>query len=160
MPRPAQWGPSMWRSLHWVASQYPLAPTKEDEESYRGFFRNLGDVLPCQSCKHHYKKMLRNNDITPYLESRELLSWYVWDLHNKVNRRIGKGVVGYHVVTQNYMVEYPRKLPEHQVASPEPDPRAEESSTVHVFSTGSSLVAGRLIYCGENPRVDSLATVT
>ena len=44
-------------------------PTKFDMDNYKNFFENLGEVIPCEVCKAHYKKNIKMYPIQ--LESKE-----------------------------------------------------------------------------------------
>ena len=47
-------------------------------------------MLPCAICREHYKQHLAKNPLTPFLDSRkDLLKWTI-DIHNKVNKKLGK----------------------------------------------------------------------
>jgi len=98
------WGPFVWKSLHYIAAQYPLVPTMDDKKNYKIFFETLAFVLPCASCRFHFSKLLRDFPMDEYLDSRETLSEWVWEAHNKVNARIGKSKYPYEMVQQLYSV--------------------------------------------------------
>jgi FAD-linked sulfhydryl oxidase len=90
--------------LHYVAANFPLAPTEKDVESYIAFFEILPMILPCASCKFHFAKLLREDPVRPHAQSRELLSEWLWRAHNTVNVRTGKQPVAYQYVSQRYVV--------------------------------------------------------
>jgi hypothetical protein len=94
----------MWKSLHHIAANYPLAPTEKDEESFTKFFELLPEVLPCVTCKFHFAQLLRADPVRPHVQSRETLSEWVWKAHNTVNTRTGKPLMGYAHITQVYGV--------------------------------------------------------
>lgn len=98
------WGPYVWKSLHYIAAQYPFVPTIDDQKHYKLFFETLAFVLPCASCRFHFSKLLRDFPIDEYLESRETLSEWVWEAHNKVNTRTGKPKYPYERVQHFYSV--------------------------------------------------------
>ena len=53
---PEVWGPPGWTFLHTITLNYPEKPTINEKEKYGDFFSLLGEVLPCERCKKHYKK--------------------------------------------------------------------------------------------------------
>jgi hypothetical protein len=90
------WGPYGWKFMHMVALAYPNNPTNEDKENYKTFFTILSNILPCQMCAEHYKKNLVNFPLTDLiLSSRDTLLKWTIDVHNEVNRSIGKKILDY-----------------------------------------------------------------
>ncbi len=83
---PSCWGPPAWFFIHSVA--YSYNPSKKD--AYYIFFKNLGNILPCQECKQHYYENFNEADLTYALESNEAMFRWSYDLHNKVNIKLGK----------------------------------------------------------------------
>jgi hypothetical protein len=88
---PLIWGPLMWDMLHSIASTYPQTPSMLDKKRYYTFVVSLAHVLPCPSCRNHFRKTLLgyNFDIA-HLESRDKLMRLIFDLHNIVNERLKK----------------------------------------------------------------------
>lgn len=87
---PSVWGPFFWHTIHIVALGYPKNPTYTDKKSAKEFFESLAFLIPCAICRQHYSEHLVKNPITPYLDSRkDLLKWTV-DIHNQVNKMLGK----------------------------------------------------------------------
>lgn len=86
---PKTWGPSLWRAIHFVALGYPSEPTGDDVAAYGDFFRSLGGVIPCGTCKDNYVRHLAELPPDPYLASGRLFEWTV-AMHNVVNRETGK----------------------------------------------------------------------
>jgi hypothetical protein len=85
------WGPAMWHYLHTMSFNYPVHPTKENKEHYRDFVLNLQNVLPCGKCR---KNLVKNFKKLPlkidHMESRKTFSKYIYDLHEVVNKMLGK----------------------------------------------------------------------
>jgi FAD-linked sulfhydryl oxidase len=80
------WGPSAWRFMHSITLNYPEFPTKEDQSTYKIFFESIKNVLPCNTCKAHYKENLNKYPLTPQvLKTRRTLVCWLIDLHNLVN---------------------------------------------------------------------------
>lgn len=85
------WGPSMWHVLHTMSFNYPVQPTKEDKQHYRNHILNLQNVLPCKYCRMNLKKNFKKLPLTyADMESRDTFSRYVYNLHEVVNKMLGK----------------------------------------------------------------------
>lgn len=48
----------------------------------------IPDILPCKYCRASFTKYMANLDITPALESRDLLVEWLYKMHNKVNKKL------------------------------------------------------------------------
>lgn len=87
---PTVWGPFFWHTIHIVALGYPKSPTYTDKKCAKEFYESLAFLLPCTICRQHYKEYLKNNPLTPFLDSKkDLLKWTI-DNHNSVNKMLGK----------------------------------------------------------------------
>lgn len=85
------WGPSQWHFLHTMSFNYPVNPTKEDKQNYRNYILNLRNVLPCKYCRQNLTNNLKINPITMKdMKTRESFSRYVYNLHEMVNKMLGK----------------------------------------------------------------------
>ena len=85
------WGPSMWHFLHTMSFNYPVNPTKEDKINYRNFILNLKNVLPCRYCRENLKNNFKIYPLSlAEMKSRETFSKYIYNLHEIVNKMLGK----------------------------------------------------------------------
>ena len=85
------WGPSIWHGLHTMSFNYPVNPTKEDKHNYRSHILNLQNVLPCKYCRMNLKKNFKKLPLTyADMESRDTFSRYIYNLHEVVNKMLGK----------------------------------------------------------------------
>jgi hypothetical protein len=82
------WGPAGWRFLHLLTFLYPESPDTGDKIIMRDMMNLLPDILPCKYCRASFTKYMANLDITPALESRELLVEWLYKMHNKVNKKL------------------------------------------------------------------------
>jgi len=99
------WGPVGWVYIHSVSFGYPVSPSDFDikngnpigttENNYRMFFKFVGKTLPCKFCRNSYDKFTA--EIPIRLESRDALTHWLWEIHNKVNGKLEK----------DYSVSYP-----------------------------------------------------
>jgi hypothetical protein len=87
---PYVWGPYAWVTLHYIALGYPENPAAKDKQTYKTFYQNLCHTIPCDHCCKHYTQYFKEHSIDPYLDSAEHLFQWTWELHNAVNRRLGK----------------------------------------------------------------------
>ena len=85
------WGPSMWHFLHTMSFNYPVSPTSDQKRQYMEFILNLRNVLPCKYCRMNLTNNLATRPIRIcHMESRDTFSRFVYDLHETVNRLLGK----------------------------------------------------------------------
>ena len=96
---PELWGPYFWNVIHLTSFGYPTNPNDEDKQTYRNFYLNLGNILPCGSCSNSCIEFMEesknhtngcNLNIDHALESRESLIKWGFDFHNVVNEKLGK----------------------------------------------------------------------
>jgi hypothetical protein len=87
----AVWGPSMWHYLHTMSFNYPVLPSAEDKRHYRDFILSLRNVLPCRHCRQNLVRNLRAHPLRACdMKNREAYSRYVFYLHERVNKMLGK----------------------------------------------------------------------
>ena len=85
------WGPPMWHYLHTMSFNYPVQPTAADKRNYRAFILNLQNVLPCKYCRINLKTNFKNHPLRAcHLVNRDAFSKYVYELHEIVNKLLGK----------------------------------------------------------------------
>lgn len=90
MLNPKVWGPHAWFFLHSVTLGYPDEPTADQRREYKRFFTLLSAVLPCDSCRNHFKQNLSNHPLTnDALSSRHNLVKWLLEFHNMVNEATG-----------------------------------------------------------------------
>lgn len=100
------WGPHMWVSLHSICAGYPINPTDRDKQNYKMFFEQMGNVLPCKYCRDSYLKFIMEeptilNDVS--LKDRQSIMKWGYDIHNKVNNKLG---VTYNVSFDDVVKKY------------------------------------------------------
>lgn len=100
---PYIWGPSAWEFLHSTTFAYPDEPSQTDKLRYKDFFEQLCYVLPCKDCCLHYQQELVNTKLDQALDSRDTLSRWMVEVHNNVNKRLGKTIVPYETVRKKYI---------------------------------------------------------
>ena len=91
------WGPPTWFFLHSMAMAYPKKIHENNPEHIRirnsmfSFLSNLGNVLPCNICSVSYNGYIKESsfEISKYLGSRAKLSYFIYLIHERVNRKLG-----------------------------------------------------------------------
>lgn len=85
------WGPSQWHVLHTMSFNYPVAPTSKDKRNYRNYILSLQNVLPCGKCRDNLRKNFKKLPLMiKHMKSRHTFSKYIYDLHELVNKMLGK----------------------------------------------------------------------
>lgn len=85
---PDVWGPSMWKSLIYIAMGYPDNPSNQEKLTYTNFWNNIGDVLPCSNCKHNYHKHI--NIYKPDVTSKSNTLIWLCSIYNEVRKDLKK----------------------------------------------------------------------
>lgn len=104
--QPHIWGPAMWKALHCVSFAYPTDPTPKDKTAYKTFFTSLGSTLPCEGCRVSYSEFIKTKptELTDkVLESRANLTKWLYDIHEKVNAKLG---VKYNITYDDVVEQY------------------------------------------------------
>jgi hypothetical protein len=85
------WGPSLWHSLHCISINYPVNPLREDKINYKRFIMSLRYILPCGKCRENITTNLQKLPLTfTALKNRENFSKWMYQLHEIVNKALGK----------------------------------------------------------------------
>jgi hypothetical protein len=79
---PKIWGKPLWKFLHIMVYNYTL----DKKESYRKFFTNLSDILPCVHCRNFHKEYQAIHKIR--LDSKESLVLWLYEFHCAVNDKL------------------------------------------------------------------------
>lgn len=85
---PSQWGPKIWKSLHYIAYAYPDTPNEAQKQAAMSLVMALRELLPCEKCRGHYSTYVGENP--PNVDSRTEFAKYLHQMHNQVNARLGK----------------------------------------------------------------------
>ena len=103
---PNIWGPGAWLFLHSITLNYPDNPTLEHKKIYSDFFNRLKDVLPCEICKKHYSQNIKDSPINFSLNSKEAITKWLVNIHNKVNSMYNKPNLDYNSFLKLYKKIY------------------------------------------------------
>jgi hypothetical protein len=92
--QPEVFGPGLWFAIHTMALD---ATTESLKQAFVVYINSLCDRFPCKTCQPHFKKFIHDNPLDRYWYTSHgkdigFFTW-TWELHNSVNRRIGKAEV-------------------------------------------------------------------
>lgn len=90
-----EWGPSAWKYFHTVTFAYPQDPDENSKKNYKDFFNNLKYTLPCSHCRDYYTNIFNYINIDPYLDSRDGLTYWLFIVHNLVNKKLDRKLVDF-----------------------------------------------------------------
>ena len=111
------WGPYFWFTLHTITLSYPDKPTYENKRQFNDFFMVLQHIIPCDKCKKHYRNHITNFPISTALDSKEHLVIWLFNLHNVVNKDLGKKEFLFSEFQEKYRRIYAPTIPE-KIISP------------------------------------------
>ncbi len=95
------WGPEAWGYMHATTFAYPKKePTKKEKHDIVQFFYYLASTLPCERCRKDFLQNIRQHPVPT--ENRYVLSKWLVDRHNDVNKKLGKPMVSYSHVQKKY----------------------------------------------------------
>eukprot|EP00760_Papus_ankaliazontas_P000841 PhM_4_TR10269/c0_g1_i1/m.66398/K17783/ERV1, GFER, ALR; mitochondrial FAD-linked sulfhydryl oxidase len=124
-PDPEEIGQAGWLTLHTIAAAYPNNPSEMHKSAMRDFMRSWSLLYSCGVCADHLRRDMatRNGGVIPVGSKREI-STYVCELHNSVNRRLGKWEYDCspEAVLRKWHPTYPYMDDELVVADDETDP--------------------------------------
>jgi hypothetical protein len=89
------WGPPGWVFLHCITVGYPYKINSKNKEhmirkkNAKIFFNSLAYVLPCTYCRESFLQYITEHPIDKHLNTRKKLSKWFYDLHNKINKKLG-----------------------------------------------------------------------
>ena len=85
------WGPSMWHYMHAMSFNYPVNPSADQKKHYKNFVLNLQHTLPCGACRKNLTNNFKAHPLKAcHLKNRTTFSRYIYDLHEVVNKMLGK----------------------------------------------------------------------
>ena len=97
-----EWGPSAWKFLHSVTFSYPQDPDEDTKKHFKDLFSNLRYTLPCSFCRNYYSQIFKYICIDPYMESREGLTFWLFIVHNLVNRKLDRDLANFGDIVLQY----------------------------------------------------------
>lgn len=104
-----KWGPGAWVFLHTITFNYPLDPNTKDEdeeltkrEVYSNYFKFAQKILPCKYCRKSYKVYIKFLPIDPFLDDREGVTYWLYRLHDLINKKLFKTSPSFEFVCRKY----------------------------------------------------------
>ncbi|KAJ1912414.1 Flavin-linked sulfhydryl oxidase of the mitochondrial IMS [Tieghemiomyces parasiticus] len=89
-PDSEQLGRSTWTFLHTMAAYYPDQPNPQQQGDMRSLLANFSKFYPCGYCASHLREEMKTDP--PVVDSRQHLSLWMCQTHNKVNELLGKKI--------------------------------------------------------------------
>lgn len=95
------WGPQLWQAAHAITFAFPTEnPSSQQQAAAQQFFQAWRALIPCESCRTHWATLL--DQLPPDATSRDSLSRWLVEAHNRVNARIGKPQLAYDDVAAKF----------------------------------------------------------
>lgn len=97
------WGKYLWWLLHTITYSFDEKYDQELTQKYVEIFYALPKVIPCPICRSHYKKRLAYAPVEKYLSSKDKFRSWLIDIHNNVNRGLGKPTISLSYANSLYL---------------------------------------------------------
>ena len=101
---PNLWGYHQWMILHLMAYNYPVKPTNDQKLQVTSYITSMASLLPCPGCSLHCTRYIEKHSIIS--DSKKSLFNYLVDMHNDVNKRLGKRLYDYDEAWKNIETGY------------------------------------------------------
>jgi hypothetical protein len=92
---PKLWGVHLWQFLHYSVKKFPEHPNQIEISLMKSWISSLPIIIPCETCKRHYKEYIDASNLDSVCSSRMTLFNFMVDIHNAVNTRLGKPVISH-----------------------------------------------------------------
>ncbi|XP_053996713.1 FAD-linked sulfhydryl oxidase ALR [Hylaeus anthracinus] len=93
-------GSRTWSLLHTMAAYYPDHPNEEQKSDMRNFFYTFSKFYPCYVCAEDLREQLKQSP--PQTDSQKQLSYWLCDIHNEINEKLGKPRFDCNLVDQRW----------------------------------------------------------
>lgn len=87
---PGSWGSTVWETCRVMALKYD-SPKAEDFQ----LVQNIMRAVPCPSCAAHIDKVLGETKVADYVGTPFGVLRFVFDVHNSVNKKLGRAELSY-----------------------------------------------------------------
>lgn len=84
--RKREWGPSLWRLLHYCLAHVKVNPPPA---ALRSVLASLPLVVPCKECSSHLRKVYETDPVPNRFGRDRITKWW-FTVHNRVNAQLGK----------------------------------------------------------------------
>lgn len=101
---PSVFGPPLWFTLHNGTHKYPEQASKITAERMKGFILGIPYILPCENCMEHARAYITSkyNELDDICSGKQKLFRFFVDMHNYVNKRYNKPIIGYEEAERIY----------------------------------------------------------
>jgi hypothetical protein len=89
------WGPHYWFFLHAVARHYPIHPSAIHRKIHYRLMSNFHEFIPDSKSSRLFSELLKENPVTPYLDTRKDLMRWTHHIHNLVNEKLDKDGISF-----------------------------------------------------------------
>ncbi|CAL7939417.1 unnamed protein product [Xylocopa violacea] len=93
-------GSRTWSFLHTMAAYYPSKPSEEEKSDMKKFFHIFSKFYPCYVCAEDLQEQLKRTP--PQTDSQKQLSQWLCNIHNEVNKKLGKSEFNCELVDQRW----------------------------------------------------------
>lgn len=110
-PTPSEWGSIFWKILHSLAektgNQKAQILQTQELSAWNKLILSLAYSIPCEECRGHYNIWLETNPVyslktMKYIDLREWVRQWLFNLHNSVNLRLSKPIFVYDDLSITY----------------------------------------------------------
>jgi len=84
----AELGRAAWKLMHTTTLRFPDKPTQDERAALKSYFLLQARLYPCGECAEEFMQLLKKHP--PQTSSRKIASFWLCDIHNMVNKRLGK----------------------------------------------------------------------
>ena len=88
--RVSVFGPPFWTVLEAISGAAPEILSSEDKARYVRLFNVVAESLPCGACRKSFAVFQQELPLEDYYDTRDGLLYFLYLLHDKVNRKLGK----------------------------------------------------------------------
>ena len=100
------WGPKAWHLLHAFSINNNFKISEDKIHNYYIFYTTFLYVLPCLICSEHYSDILYNiHPLEKDKINRIYLKRWVFEIHNIINKELGKHLFPYNDFIEKYNCE-------------------------------------------------------
>ena len=108
-PQNEEWGPLLWTLLHILAEkagrQENIITRGDESRAWPLFLKTLPSALPCPFCRDHLQDYLQKNPFSlpmDYNEWKVYIPMYFYQVHESVNKRLGKPSFSFSDLSKTY----------------------------------------------------------
>jgi hypothetical protein len=96
------WGPHAWETLHHITFGSPVTLDNDDKIKYKLTIESLRCVIPCSLCRSAFGELLNYIKLDDYIDTRDGLCYWMFVIHNLVNRKLDKSLETFDNVIYKY----------------------------------------------------------